>query len=233
MTRDKDRKRIIRNRMKTTGESYTTARRQVLARAAKPAAPSLTSRARVGDYAAVAGKSDDTMRRQTGRPWQEWLRLLEADGAGTMTHGAIARLVHEKYDISGWWAQTVTVGYERLTGRRETGQRISGAYEASKSKTFNVPVTTLFDAWAQDRKRRRWLDAADVSIRSSTSPKSMRLQWPDGTIVAAWFESKGPEKSSVAIAHTKLGSRAALEQAKAEWSQRLDALARALALPHW
>jgi hypothetical protein len=32
MTRDKDRKRIIRNRMKSTGESYTTARRHVVAR---------------------------------------------------------------------------------------------------------------------------------------------------------------------------------------------------------
>ena len=32
MTRDKDRKRIIRSRMKKTGESYTAARAHVLAK---------------------------------------------------------------------------------------------------------------------------------------------------------------------------------------------------------
>jgi hypothetical protein len=32
MTRDNDRKRIIRNRMKKTGESYTAARAQILSR---------------------------------------------------------------------------------------------------------------------------------------------------------------------------------------------------------
>ncbi len=123
----------------------------------------------------------------------------------------------------------VTVGYERLKGRRERGQRMSGAFEASKSKTFNAPVRKLFDAWADDAKRQRWLRDVDATVRTATSPKSMRLQWPDGTIVAVWFTAKDDGKSNVALAHTKLASKAALERAKAEWGTRLDLLGKLLA----
>ena len=230
MTLDKDRKRIIRNRMKGTGESYTTARLHVVEHARKrsPRPAAAARKVATIDYATVAGKSDATITEQTGHTWAEWIQLLDAHGAKTMTHGEIARLVHEKYGVSGWWSQTVTVGYERLTGRRTVGQRTDGAYELSKSKTFDVPVATLFGAWADDNTRRRWLDRVDTRIRTATSPKSMRLQWPDGTIVAVWFTSKGPAKSTVALAHTKLASKAALEQSRGEWTARLDSLARLL-----
>ena len=146
-----------------------------------------------------------------------------------MAHGDVARLVHDKFAVRDWWSQTVTVGYERLKGRRQRGQRMSGAFEASKSKTFNAPAKRLIDAWADDSKRRRWLRDVDATVRTATSPKSMRLQWPDGTIVAVWFTSKGDGKSNVALAHTKLASKAALEKAKADWGTRLDLLAKLLA----
>jgi hypothetical protein len=230
MTRDKDRKRLIRNRMTATGESYTTARRHVVARAAKrsqpPAAASTPSSSAA--RSAIAGMSDDKIRTKTGHAWQDWVRLLDAEGAATMAHRDIARLVHDKYGVGDWWSQTVTVGYERLKGRRERGQRLDGAYEVSKSKTFSVPVAVLFAAWSENPKRRRWLAGIDAAIRTATPPKSMRLQWPDGTIVAVWFTSKGVGKSVVALAHTKLASKAAMEKTKAEWSARLDALAQFL-----
>jgi hypothetical protein len=231
MTLDKDRKRIIRSRMKTTGESYTTARRHVLARAAQRnqrQAATGTSVA-VVNHAALAGMSDAKIKQQTGHDWPDWVRLLDADGAAEMTHGQVARIVHDKYGVADWWSQTVTVGYERVKGRRERGQRMDGAYEASKSKTFRVPVATLFDAFADKTKRRRWLDGVDASVRTATAPKSMRLQWPDGTIVALWFTSKGDAKSAIALAHTKLTTRAAMEKAKTDWGTRLDRLARLLA----
>jgi hypothetical protein len=231
MTRDKDRKRIIRNRMKATGESYTTARRHVVARATKRSSPPATTtvHAPVRDHAQVAGMSDDKIKRQTGHDWPEWVRLLDAEGAATMAHRDVARIVHDKYGVADWWSQTVTVGYERLKGRRQRGQRMDGAFEVSKSKTFAVPVTTLFDAFADAAQRRRWLPGVDATIRTATSPKSMRLQWPDGTIVALWFTTKGAKKSNVALAHTKLTSRGALEQTRSDWGARLDALGRLLA----
>jgi hypothetical protein len=224
MTLHKDRKRVIGNRT-TSGEGSTTARRHAIARGAKKT----DTASKKVDHAAITGMSNEKIKAQTGRTWDVWLRLLDAEGALTMTHGAVARLVHDKYAVGDWWSQMVTVGYERLTGQRERGQRMSGAFEASKSKTFDAPARTLFNAWADDALRRRWLRDVDATVRTATSPRSLRLQWPDGTIVAVWFTSKGESRSHVALAHTKLASRAALEKAKAEWGTRLDLLAKLLA----
>ncbi len=223
MTRDKDRKRIIRNRMQKTGESYTAARAHVIAKSHPKQSPPPSV-----NHAALAGMSDDKIAAKTGRTWQQWVRLLDADDAAALPHRDIATLVHQKHRVGDWWAQTVTVGYERIKGLRERGQRRGGSYEATKSRTFNVPVKTLFRAWADDATRRRWANDVDARVRKATEPKSVRLQWPDGTIVAAGFTAKGNGKSMVALAHMKLPDREALEKSRKYWSGRLDALARLL-----
>jgi uncharacterized protein YndB with AHSA1/START domain len=146
-----------------------------------------------------------------------------------MSHRDIAALVNETFKIDGWWSQSVTVGYERIKGLRERGQRRDGLYEAGKSRTFNVPVTTLFDAWADAKVRVRWLTGAAVKVRTKTRPKSMRLGWPDGTIVAIGFTAKGSSKSSVALAHTKLPDQETAKRLREQWSKWLDALGESLA----
>lgn len=225
MTRDKDRKRIIRARMAKTGESYTTARAHVLAR------PGSTQAARPApvDLAALAGMSDEKIAGKTGRTWRQWVRTLDEDGAAAMPHREIAAIVHRKHGVGDWWAQSVTVGYERIKGLRDRGQRRGGGYEAGKSRTFNVAVTALFDAWADAAKRRRWLDGSGIVVRTANAPKTIRLQWPDGTIVVAGFMPKTATKSAVAVVHTKLRDRAALDNAKKYWSEQLDALGAVLA----
>jgi len=219
MPRDKDRKRIIRERMKKTGESYTAARAHLLSKhtADRPAAP-------VRDLGALAGMTDGAVAAKTGRTWRQWVDALDADGAASMTHRDIAAIVHTKHHVGDWWAQTVTVGYERVKGLRERGQRRSGTYEATKSRTYNVPVAALFDAWANHAARRRWLDGVEPVVRTATRPKSMRLRWPDGTLVAVGFTRKGRGKSAVAVAHMQLRDRAASTASKAYWAERLDAL---------
>jgi hypothetical protein len=245
MTRNKDQKRIIRNRMKKTGESYTAARAQLLSKPSRRSARSGTTAApapapaparalapapapaRALTPALVAGMSDEKVMEATGRNWRDWTAVLDAENATTMRHRDVARLVHEKYGVREWWTQMVTVGYERIKGLRDRGQRLGGAYEVSKSKTYNVPIETLFRAWADDSIRRRWMGVT-AKVRTATAPKSIRLQWTEGAIIAAWFTAKGPTRSAVALAHTKLASRSAADAAKKEWTARLAELERAL-----
>ncbi|MDP9177811.1 MAG: hypothetical protein M3O61_09040 [Gemmatimonadota bacterium] len=233
MTRNKDLKRLVRTRMKKTGEAYTTARAQVTRKtaarkrtAAAPAPPPTTD---PKDYATLAGMSDVVIKQKTGCTWVRWVTALDYHGAEKMSHGDIARLVNEKYKIPGWWSQSVTVGYERIKGLRERGQRRDGTYEAGKSRTFNVPVTELFEAWKDPKVRKRWLDEAGMKVRTATAPKSMRLGWSNGTIVAVGFWPKGPKKSSVAVQHTKLPDRETAGRLKQYWAERFDALSEALA----
>jgi hypothetical protein len=229
MPRNKDLKRLVRARMSKTGESYTAARAQLIARSKSQSAARTTVRKPSVDFAALAGMSDATLKEKTGCNWERWTHALDYLGAERMAHREIAALVSTKYKIDGWWAQTVTVGYERIKGLRARGQRRDGTYEANKSRTYNVPVTRLFDAWADAKVRRRWLDDATVKVRTATAPKSMRLGCVDRSIVAIGFMAKGASKSAVAVQHTKLPDRDKADQLKRYWSERLDALGEVLA----
>jgi hypothetical protein len=232
MPRDKDLKRLVRTRMKKTGEAYTTARAQLLEKSRKkqtkatPAhepAPAATQ-----DYAALAGMSDASVKEKTGRDWVQWVRTLNGEGGAKLSHRERAAIINEKYHVDGWWSQMVTVGYERIKGLRATGQRLDGTYEASKSRTFNVPVDTLYNAWADPSLRKHWLTGANVNVRSASSPKSMRIGWDDGSVVAVWFTVKSASKSVVAVAHSKLPDKQTAEDRKRYWSDRFDALGNLL-----
>jgi hypothetical protein len=214
MPRHKDLKRRIRGRMEKTGESYTTARSHILRRRS----PSLPD-----NYQDLTGMSDDTVATKTGKSWPEWVEALDAIGAAGMEHGAIARWIHEQTGLD-WWAQTVTVGYERIRGLRDVGQRRDGAYEAGKSRTFPVPVGDLFDAFTDETRRRQWLDS-ELTIRKATPHRSVRISWSDGSNVQVYLTDKGPAKSTVTIQHGKLASRNAADEAKAFWAARFDVLA--------
>jgi hypothetical protein len=224
MTANKDFKRLVRGRMLKTGESYTAARSNLIktgrvARAlvAKP------------DYARLAGWSDELINAKTGCDWDRWVKALDYAKAHEWPHREIARYVHEKYKVPGWWTQTVTVGYERIKGLRAIGQRRDGGYEANKSRTYPVPLARLYRGFSDKRNRAKWLPGVDLTIRTATKDKSMRITWPDGTSVVVGFLSKGSGKSSVQVQHGKLSDKAAADRVKAFWGERLGALAEVLA----
>ncbi len=141
MPKQKDLKRRVRSRMKKTGESYTAARTRVIQKKAdaKPA----TKQPRPAEFAGLAGYSDETVKAKTGCTWERWVHALDYAKVASMPHKDIARYVLEKFKVSGWWAQTVTVGYERIRGLREKGQRRGGGFVVNKSKTYPVPIAKL------------------------------------------------------------------------------------------
>ncbi|MGH7699684.1 MAG: hypothetical protein ACREMJ_04065 [Gemmatimonadales bacterium] len=216
MPAHKDFKRLVRARMRKTGEAYTAARARLLQTPHPP------------DYARLAGMSDATIRAKTGCTWARWVAALDYVGAHAWPHRAVAEYVHEKYKIPGWWSQMVTAGYERIKGLRAIGQRLDGSFEAGKSKVFLVPLGRLYRAFHDARTRRRWLDAR-FTVRTATRDKSMRVTWADGTSVELYFIGKGTGKSQVAVQHGKLRDRASADRMKAYWTDRLAALGAVLA----
>jgi uncharacterized protein YndB with AHSA1/START domain len=215
MPTNKDFKRQVRARMRKTGESYTAARVQLLEQPAIPAP---------ADYAKLAGLSDATIKTKTGCTWERWVWALDRVQAHTWSHREIAQYVHEKYKVPDWWTQAVTVGYERIKGLRAIGQRRDGGFEASKSKTFAVPVSRLFRAFSDKRSRARWLPDVALTVRTATAPKTMRVTWPDQTSAEFYFVSKGKAKSLVQVQHRKLPDRGVASRMREYWGARLSAL---------
>lgn len=223
MPANKDFKRLVRGRMQKTGEAYTIARANLLQQ--KP--PATTSPRRgpaPSEYARIAGRSDAILQERTGCSWERWVKALDRARAYTWPHREIAKHVHDRYKIPGWWAQTVTVGYERIKGLRAVGQRRDGSYEANKTKTFAVPLERLYRAFHDQRTRDRWLPGVDLTVRTATRGKSMRITWPDQTLLVVGFLRTGSGKSQVAVQHGKLPDRDSAARMKQYWTERLSAL---------
>jgi hypothetical protein len=233
MPTNKDFKRVVRERMKKTGESYTAARAQLLrntppspdGRAASSGTRAAMASAPASDYATLAGMSDASVKKATGCTWERWVTALDKARADRWTHKEIAQYVRNTYNTTDWWTQMVTVGYERIKGLRVRGQQRDGTYDVSKSKVVHAPVAVLFEAFADAKQRRRWLPDVEPEVRRATRNKSVRMRWPDGSAVDVGFFSKGNAKSQVAIGHTKLASQDDAQRMKAFWSEKLQTLA--------
>lgn len=220
---NKDFKRLVRARMKKTGESYTTARSHLTDVGPKGRGSESPKVGPAIDYAKLAGMSDAAVTKQTGCTWEKWVWALDRSGAQDWSHRAIALHVHDTYRVPDWWAQTVTVGYERIKGLRAIGQRRGGSFEATKSKTFVAAASEVFRAFADARARQRWLPKVKVVVRKATPNRSVRMTWDDGTSVEVWITSKG-SKTTAQVQHRKLTSKADADTRRAFWAERLKQL---------
>ena len=215
MTRQKTFKRKVRARMQKTGESYTAARRRLIAAGERPEAEAAEFEPPM---------SDDAIRERTGRGWDEWFALLDAWQAASRPHPDVARWLRDEHGVDGWSAQSVTVGYERARGLRAPGQRPDG-WSVTASKTVAVPVERLYAAFGDDGLRERWLPGAELHVRTASPPKSARYDWEDGsTRVIVGFYAKGDGKSQVALEHARLPDADTAEEMKSWWRERVGAL---------
>lgn len=220
MTTQKTFKQRVRARSAKTGESYTAARAQLLRKAdAPPPAP-----VPAPDSIALTGVSDEAMTRATGRRIGEWLEILDAWGATEHKHAEIARWLVDEHGIPGWWAQSVTVGYERARGMRAMYQE-PGGFSVSASKTIAALPERISDAFTEAELRARWLPDAPIRERTSNRGRSARFDWDDPPSRVGYnLFPKGGEKTQLGLAHEKLPDAETAERFKLMWRERLRVL---------
>jgi hypothetical protein len=215
MTTQKAFKRRVRARMAKTGESYTAARRILIAAGDRPETVIPTF---------VPPVSEEALTKATGHGWDHWFSLLDAWGATDRTHTDIARWLSTEQGVPNWWTQSITVGYEQARGLRAPGQHPDG-WSVSATKTIAVPVERLFEAFEDDALRERWLPGADMRLRTATAPRSARYDWEDGTTrINVGFTSLADGRSRVALAHERLPDADSADEMKAWWRDRIAVL---------
>jgi hypothetical protein len=215
MTKHRTFKRRVRERMAKTGESYTAARRMLIAQGERPDTKTPTFEPPVAEERVVAA---------TGRGWQAWFEALDAWGGASHSHSEIARWLRDEHGVESWYSQSIAVGYERVRGLRAPGQRPDG-FAISASRTIAIPVERLFAAFEDRELRERWLPGAELYVRTATSPRSARYDWEDGsTRVNVGFAEAGEAKSQVALSHERLPDADTADEMKAWWRERLSAL---------
>jgi uncharacterized protein YndB with AHSA1/START domain len=202
--------------MAKTGERYTAARRHIV----HPREELPTE---------VLGQTDANVRQNTGKGWREWLPILDAWGAKERKHGVIVTYLIQEWGVPGWWAQTITTGYERSRGKRAKYQTVAGSFQVSVSKTFPIGVGKLFKAFTQAPQRRAWLQPGMLKVRTTRKDLSARFDFGDGTSrVVAYFDPKDRRKTTVTVMHELLPSASSVEEMRGMWKEHLKRLADVL-----
>jgi len=214
MTKQESFKQRVRARMASTGERYAAARRSLL-----------TDRTPGADRAWVSEPelNDDRVRAATGRGWDEWCDLIDAWPGHVDGHTAVAAHVLSTYAMTGWWAQAVTGGWERITGRRRPNQMTDGTYTANRSRTVSIDAGELRAALLDDAGRRDLFPGHVTELRSRPTSKSLRVTIGPGSALFS-IEPRPDGRTTLYVSHERLPTPDDLEEWKFYWSEWLDAL---------
>lgn len=217
MTSNESFKRRIRARMARTGERYGAARRALVEQAiqrADAARPQDVSRR---PWVAEPETSDAAVAAATGRGWDEWVDLVESGEVDRAEHAAVAAWLAEEHGLDGWWSQTVTVGWERITGRRLPGQRPDGTFTATVSRTVELDGPGLDAALRDASSLADLFPDLDVELRSRPGTRSVRLGMPVGVALVT-VARRGDGRATVTVNHEKLPDHDRIRAAKEFWS---------------
>ena len=168
--------------------------------------------------------SDDAVKAKTGKTWKQWFAILDKAGGKKMTHQEIVKYLNSEHGVGPWWQQMVTVTYEQQSGRRAQHQKPDG-FQISVSRTVAAPLTAVYEAFGNSKKRALWLQEEGLVERTATANKSMRVTWNDRkTSLEISFLQKGENKSQVVVQHSKLPNASAAAKMKKYWGEALDRL---------
>jgi plasmid stability protein len=248
MTRARSLKKIIRTRAAKTGESYTAARRHILAARAASAsrtpAPEKAAAATPKTAKSKGAVSDERIRELTGHGLEHWFAVLDAFGAKTKGHTAAADHLYSAHGVPGWHAQGVTVAYERARGLRAVNQRCDGNYQVTVSKVVPVTVRELVGVITDRRRRARWLKEADPALVDALSTaldapggkaftikddNNARFRYrQNGGVVELRLTGRPGRKTSIVADSSKLARPSDVEARRTAWRSVLEELHRFL-----
>ena len=167
--------------------------------------------------------TDEAVTAATGRGWDDWCDLIEAWPGHADGHTVIAAHLQREHGVDGWWAQTVTVGYERIAGLRLPYQQADGTFTANKSKTVSADADELRAMLLSDDDRQALFGGLETSLRSGQSAKAIRVELGPGVAVFG-LTARPDGRTTVSVMHERLPTAEAVEEWKFYWSEWLDAV---------
>ncbi len=219
MTRQESFKRRIRERMTKTGERYAAARKVLLNQAATHQS------GRTRTWISEPETSDDAVREATGKGYDEWCDIIEAWGAsgGDHTdHPAVAAYLQSDWDVGAWWAQGITVGYERITGLRLPYQQADGTFAVSKTKKVPLDANVLRKMLVDDSYRAELFPGQPTKLRSKPTTKALRIGIGPGVAVFG-ISDTGDGRANVSVQHQRLPTAESVDEWRFYWTEWLEA----------
>lgn len=167
--------------------------------------------------------------RTTGWDMTRWVAELDRRECEHLTHADIALhardLMPDTVTNPEWWAQTVTVAYERHHGRRSVGQSADGTYVAQVSKTIHAPLEETATWWADYRANDTPVNGVRREGPATASATDKWRYWRaslvDGTKIVVTMGHTPRGGTNLAVQHSGLPSDQARQQWRTWWRHDL------------
>jgi uncharacterized protein YndB with AHSA1/START domain len=191
-------------------------------------------------------QTEEAVKNATGRGWDEWVEALSAAGAREWPHKDIVSWLERETKISSWWRQAVTVGFEKLTGKRVLGETADAGFQVGIRRTYPMAREELWRRLMEPAAVAIWLgvekadiipgaqyDGGGVSGEFRTVKPGDRIRFTRvlaggrPTTVQLGLSAPVGEKTAVTFHHEKLADTAEREAMRAHWkgvADRLSAL---------
>ncbi|MGZ3656384.1 MAG: SRPBCC domain-containing protein [Bdellovibrionota bacterium] len=195
--------------------------------------------------------SCESVKKCTGKNWNQWIALLDKAGARTWVHGEITALLKEKYRLTPWWQQGVAIGFEIHSGKRIEGRSEKGLYATVASKTIPLSQKEAWKLLSSPAGLELWLSpfapfewkagcGFEVNggifgeVRTVKAPSRLRLTWREETwkkasVLQLNVNPRPGKKCMVVLQHEQLPSELVKNKLRAHWKLALQKLAEALA----
>lgn len=186
--------------------------------------------------------SDAAVEKATGRDWNSWIKALDEAGAGNWTHKQIVAWLARETGISSWWQQQVTVGYEKMTGKRVPGETADAGFQVGVRRTYPFDADELWRRLTAPEAVAVWLGSPAQVVAGETYEansatgelrvvkKADRIRFtraaggkPASTVQFALAQT-GPGKTSITFHHEKLSDVDEREAMRAHWKAIADRL---------
>lgn len=189
---------------------------------------------------------DETVIAKTGKSLAQWYAILDEFDSRTKGHKATADFLANDHKVDFWYAQNITVGYERERGIREPGQRSDGFFAVDVSRKIEVPAAKVWEAWSDPAILSKWFTTnavhefreggsygnsdGDKGVFKRIAPnKMLRFTWENekhcpGTVVSVAFYPQGDSATRITVTHEKLKDREGMEDMRPGWTWALTSL---------
>src|SRR5665213_3902441 len=187
-----------------------------------------------------------SVKKGTGKDWDQWLKILNQAGAKSWSHQEIVAFLKKKYKLQAWWQQGVTHGFEVAVGRRIDGQSLKGEYGTVTTRTFPISAKRAWKLMTSPDGLALWLSPMSPfkiergaqfeceggifgEVRTVKVPARARLTWQDTewskpSILQLNVVARGPSKSIVIIGHGELRTAQLQKQMREHWKVKLAAM---------
>jgi uncharacterized protein YndB with AHSA1/START domain len=188
--------------------------------------------------------SDEAVEKATGKSWDEWHRVLKEAVVNDWSHKDIVTFLRNEYNLSHWWAQTVTVNYEQFIGKRQVGQTQLSGYQIGVRKAFDISAEAAWELILSSKANQIWLGNNEIEnfekgnnyVTSEGTTGEIRVIKPNHHIRLSWKPKEWDKpstlqigvyttpsgKTTIAIHQEKLKDEAVREHMREHWKKVLD-----------